>query len=318
MSGTPDPLLESLDTTGKRYPRTTRIIRTILERSPMFLRGQLTLLVTDRSDEFWPEAERLITLSEEIGGSPARSLIEYTVAYLKEQIRFLQTKEYTHSDFDTARREVYDNAEVMEKFYLDGLMLTHAFWPIHLDIHKLFREEFISRVPNAGIGAEFGFGHGLYLHDVLQARPATHARGYDISEFSKNYAEKLLRQGGIAADRFQLGFADVREPLPAEPEEFRWAIFAEIMEHIPDPLTSLRFLRRCMAPLAPLFITTVLNSNAIDHLYLFTHVDQVRAMLQGAGFRILVQRELRVADYATAKDPSINVVCICEPMESEK
>src|SRR5439155_25312664 len=101
------------------------------------------------------------------------------------------------------------------------------------------------------------------------------ARGYDISEFSRSYAARLLRQGGIAADRFELGFADVREPLPAEPGAFRWAIFAEIMEHIPDPLTSLRYLRTCMAPGAPVFITTVLNSNAIDHLYLFTHADQV-------------------------------------------
>lgn len=307
-----DALLEALDGIGTKYPRTTRVIRTILERSPMFLRGQLNLLVTQRAAEFWPEAERLVTLSEEIGGIPAQSLIEYTVTYLKEQIRFLQTKQYAHSDFETARRDVYDNPEVMGKFYLDGLMLTHAFWPIHLDIHRLFREEFISRVPNEGTGAEFGFGHGLYLHDVLQARPSTYARGYDISEFSRAYAQRLLHQGGISADRFELGFADVREPLPAKPEEFRWAIFAEIMEHIPDPLASLRYLRAAMAPGAPVFITTVLNSNAIDHLYLFTHVDQVRAMLQEAGFSILVEREFKVADYATAKDPSVDVVCVCE------
>jgi len=307
-----DPLLEALDTVGPNYPRTTKVIRTILERSPMFLRGQLTLLVTKRADEFWPTAEHLVTISEEIGGTPASSLIEYTIAYLKEQVRYLQTKEYAHSDFESARREVYDNPEVMEKFYLDGLMLTHAFWPIHLDIHGFFREEFISRVPDEGVGTEFGFGHGLYLHDVLHARPHTYARGYDISEFSKKYAEKLLRQGGISAERFELGFADVREPLPGKPGEFRWAIFAEIMEHIPDPLMSLRYLHASMAPGAPVFVTTVLNSNAIDHLYLFTHFDQVRAMLDQAGFKILAERELAVADYATAKDPSVDVVCVCE------
>jgi hypothetical protein len=271
------------------------------------------MLVTTRPDEFWPEAERLVAISEAIGSQPALALVEYTVAYLKEQIRFLQTKEYTHTDFESARREVYDNPEVMEKFYLDGLMLTHAFWPIHLDIHRFFRDEFLTRVPNAGVGAEFGFGHGLYLLDVLRARPDTTARGYDISEFSVKYAGKLLRHGGIATDRFQLGLADVRVPLPAAPGEFGWAVFAEIMEHIPDPLTSLRYLRACMAPGSPAFITTVLNSNAIDHLYLFTHVDQVRTMLQEAGFAILAERALKVADYATAKDPSVDVVYVCTP-----
>src|ERR1041384_3893697 len=117
-------LSESLDTTGKRYPRTSRIVRQILERSPMLLRGQLTVLIRDRGDAFWPEAERLIALSEDTGHAPADSLIEYTVTYLREQIRFMRTKEYSQSDFEAARRDVYDNPEVMEKCYPHGLMLA--------------------------------------------------------------------------------------------------------------------------------------------------------------------------------------------------
>jgi hypothetical protein len=308
-----DVLLEALATTGLRYPRATHTIRTILERSPMFLRGQITLLVGERGAEFWPQAERLVELSERLGGTPARSLVEYTVAYLKEQIRFLQTQEYAHADFESARREVYDNPEVMEGFYLDGLMLTHAFWPIHFDIHHMFRDEFVSRIADAGVGAEFGFGHGLYLRDVLEARPHTFARGYDISAYAKTYATRLLRESGVSEDRFALGFADVREPFPVAPGELSWAIFAEIMEHIPDPLHSLQLLRTCMAPRAPVFITTVLNSNAIDHMTLFREFEEVRAMIRAAGFSILAEREFKVADYATGKDPSVDVVCVCEP-----
>jgi hypothetical protein len=308
-----DLLSESLDTVGPRYPRTSRIMRNILERSPMLLRNQLTTLVRDRGELFWPEAERLIALSEDTGHTPADSLIEYTVTYLREQIRFMRTKEYSQNDFEAARRDVYDNPEVMEKFYLDGLMLTHAFWPIHMDIHRFFRDAFIARVPDEGVGAEFGFGHGLYLHDVLEAHPGTRARGYDISEYAKTYAAKLLRQGGIAAERYELGFADVREPLPAKPGEFRWAIFAEILEHIPDPLTSLRHLRRCMAPGAPVFVTTVLNTNAIDHLTLFTDVREVQSMLHDAGFAILDERDIQVSEYGDKKDPSVRVLCVCEP-----
>ena len=162
-----DNVLESMQANASEFPRTTAMIRTLLERSPMFLRGQLAYLMEHRAAAFWPEAERLVGLAEAVGGSPAESLVEYTVTYLKEQIRFLQTKEYTHTDFESARKAVYDNPEVMEKFYLEGLLLTHAFWPIHLDIHKFFREEFLSRLPSDGVGTEFGFGHGLYLLDVL-------------------------------------------------------------------------------------------------------------------------------------------------------
>jgi hypothetical protein len=48
-------------------------------------------------------------------------------------------------------------------------------------------------------------------------------------------------------------------------------------------------------------------------MYLFTEFDQVRDMVQKAGFSILVDRAFKVADYATAKDPSVDVVLVCSP-----
>lgn len=293
------------------HPRATRFIRELLELSPTLLRGQIAFLIERRGEAFWREAERLLELASKWDGSPASSLVEYTVVYLKEQVRFLQTSEYSHQDFETARSQVYDNPEVMEKFYLEGLLLSHAFWPIHFDIHRFFIDEFLSRVPEAGEGAEYGFGHGLYLHDILKARPGATAMGFDISPYSRGFAERLLRAGGIAEDRFRLSFADVRYPLECRDGAYAWAVFAEIMEHIPDPGFSLKELRRCMKPGAPIFITTVVNSNAIDHLYLFRDPDEVRSMVEEAGFDVAAEKHFRVADYAgNAKDPSVDLAYV--------
>jgi hypothetical protein len=203
----------------------------------------------------------------------------------------------------------------MEKFYLEGLMLTHAYWPIHFDINLFFRTEFLPRVPDRGLGAEYGFGHGLYLLDILRSRPQTRARGYDISAYSRRYAARLLEVGGVTTERYCLGHADVREAFACEPSTYTWTVFAEIIEHIPDPLFSLRELRRCMGPGAPLFATTVVNSNALDHLFLFRSVDEVRALFREAGFAVVAERVLRVSDYGEGKtrDPSIDVACICVP-----
>ena len=56
---------------------------------------------------------------------------------------------------------------------------------------------------------------------------------------------------------------------------------------------------------APLFATTVLDSNAIDHIYQFASVEEVRASLRETGFEIITERVLRVRDYdANARDPS--------------
>ena len=302
----------SVKAAAGEFPLAVAVIEDALRLSPTLIRSQLAYMIQNRSPGFWYRAEELIRLAKAIGGSPAESLIEYTLVYLKEQLRFLSSGQYSHDNFEDARKQVYDNPDVMEKFYLEGLMLTHAFWPIHFDIHDFFRGEFLPRVPDSGVGAEFGFGHGLYLLEVLNANAGTYALGYDISEFSRAYADKLLRHGGVPEDRYRLGAADVRDPLPANDGEYEWVIFAEVLEHIPDPLSSLRELRRCARRGGPIFVTTVVNSNALDHMWLFTSVEEVEQMLREAGVRIVASRTFAVDDYVSGNnDPTIDVACVC-------
>jgi len=308
---------------ARDYPRASQFTGQLMDRAKNLLANHADHLIRTHGEVFWKQAERLLSIAEAMkgtteepgdSGEPIDSLIEYTYAYLKEQIRFMQTKEYSHSDFEDVFKEVYDNPEVMDRFYLEGLMLTHAYWPIHFDIHKFFMDAFIPRVPDAGVGLEFGFGHGLYLLEVLEHRPRTITKSLDVSRFSIDYAGKLLAASGVAADRYELGFGDARKAWPQEDGSLSWGIFAEIIEHVPDPLYSLKELCRCLAPGAPMFATTVVNSNAIDHLYLFTQTQQVNDMLQEAGFQIVAEKHFRVADYGIhSQDPSIDVAYVCVP-----
>jgi len=294
------------------YPGASSTVDALLRDAKMLFAHQITTLTAKHGVEFWKQAERLVAYSTALGGQPASALIEYTLAYLKEQVRFIKTGEYSHTDFNDVRREVYDNPDVMQRFYLDGLLLTHAFWPIHFDMHDFFEAEFLSRVPNSGVGTEYGFGHGLYLLETLAGHPQTRARGFDISQFSLDYATRLLAHGKVDAARFELGFADVREPFQVETGGFSWAIFAEIIEHIPDPAFSLRELHRTLEPGSPVFATTVIHSNALDHIYQFADVEEVRTMLSNCGFEIEAERVLSVRDYdPKAKDPSVDVAFVC-------
>jgi ubiquinone/menaquinone biosynthesis C-methylase UbiE len=250
-------------------------------------------------------------LSALLGGSPVESLAEYTVMYLKEQIRFEKTGQYASNDFDDVRRAVYENPEVMRRFYLEGLMLTHAFWPIHLDIHGMFTAAFLPRVSDGGVGLEVGFGHGLYLLEILTERPHTRTESYDISPYSLEYARRLLAVSGIPALRFELAIADVRERLPLADASRSWAVFAEVLEHIPNPKEALAELARVLAPGAPLFATTVLFSSAIDHITQFHSDAEVRGLLESAGFDITDARAFAVKDYVrSTNDRTIDLAYV--------
>jgi SAM-dependent methyltransferase len=295
-----------------RYPCAFAVVRELRSGAARILGKPVDYLIRTHGESFWAEAERLVGWSLRLGGTPYSALLDYTLEYLRAQALFRRSHQYTHVNYEDARREVYDNPAVMQGFYLDGLMLTHAFWPIHYDIHRFFQHEFLPRVPDAGTGSEIGFGHGLYLLDLLNARPGATTVSYDISEFSEEYANRLLRLGGIDPARFELHQADARERLPIDDASCEWMIFAEVLEHIPDPAYALRELARCLVPGAPLFATTVIDSNAIDHLYQFEDVVQIRTMLRESGFEIAIERTFRVSDYeGETRDPTTDVAFVC-------
>jgi SAM-dependent methyltransferase len=308
-----DPLETAIAAAEGGHPRAAALTRELLTQAGSIFKQQLRFLLEQRP-HFWPHAERLTRAVQQLGNDPAQCLIEYTVTTIKEQVRFLQSGKYGHDDFDAVLAQVYANPEVMKGFYLDGLLLSYAYWPSQLDLYHFFESEFLRRLPTSGLGAEVGFGHGLYLLDVLTARPELRAQGYDISEHSMSYAARLLGQEGIAAERFQLALADVRQGFPVPDHSYDWFVFAEILEHIPDPEGALREVRRIVKPGAPIFLTTVMNSNAMDHLYLYTELGQIKAQVAAAGMAIEAEQVLQVADYTRdSRDPSSTVALIVRP-----
>lgn len=298
-----------------RFARGADFCQRLIEAAPSMLGPQIGFLATRHGDPFWSEAERLSGYLErmEIDGVPA--LIEYTVENLRTQAAFMADGQYTHETFESAFEAVYDNPEVMGRWYLPGLMLTHAFWPIHFEIHRFFAEKFVPSVPDQGVGAEFGYGHGLYLMDVLLAHPATRAKGLDVSRFAEPFASRLRAIVGISEERCVLGCGDVREAFPFPDRELSWAILAEVLEHIPDPGFALRELCRCTQMDGPVFLTTVVDSNAVDHLHQFEDVPAIRSLIRESGLAIRHETVLRIADFGNTRDPTLHFAAVCTPSE---
>ena len=294
------------------YPKTHAFVQELEKNNFHIILDQINDLAAEYGDEYFTLTERLLSFSDRIGGNPLNSIIEYTVHYLREQVSYLATGQYSNVDFNDVFESVYDNEEIMKAFYLEGLMLTHGFWKIHFLIHKYFKDQFIPQITAGAYGSEFGYGHGLYLTEILNAYPDVNTKSFDISKYSQEFAEKLLLTADIDPGRFDLQIADMRQRFPLDDESIEWAIFAEILEHIPDPAHALSEIARCAKDAAPIFITTVVDSNALDHIYMFENPNEVRNMIENAGITITAEMILKVAElFPGSKDKTIDLVYIC-------
>ena len=294
------------------YPKTHAFIQELEENNFHIILDQVNDLAAEFGNEYFTLTERLLSFSDRLGGTPLNSIIEYTVQYLREQVSYLSSGQYSNADFNDVFESVYDNEEVMKAFYLEGLMLTHGFWKIHFLIHKYFLEQFIPQISTGSFGSEFGYGHGLYLTEILNACPDVSAKSFDISKYSQEFAERLLSTTGLDPDRFDLQIADMRQRFPLDDESIEWVVFAEILEHIPDPAHALSEIARCAKDTAPIFITTVVDSNALDHIYMFKNPNEVRNMIENAGITITSEMILKIAElFPGSKDKTIDLVYIC-------
>src|ERR1051326_1081922 len=123
---------------------------------------------------------------------------EYTYVYVRHQVDFLATGNYSHQQFDEVYKKVYDNEELMSSTYLPGLYLTQLFWPVHYRVLSLFRTEFLGRVarpPQAIL--EVGVGHGMTLLHTLRAFPGRPAFAIDVSAPALRFTKELLDGNGI-------------------------------------------------------------------------------------------------------------------------
>jgi len=71
---------------------------------------------------------------------------------------------------------------------------------------------------------------------------------------------------------------------------FDFITMGEVLEHVEDPLQLLLKLNSLLALRGVAFITTPTNAPAIDHIYLFRNVDEIRTIIKLAGLEIISEK----------------------------
>lgn len=272
--------------------------------------GGLLPLVADDDDPRLPFAR--LGLAHALSGVDTDAELERLIEafavtsfdFLRLQARFYETGAYARSAAEGLVDELYGDDEKMSGYYLDGLALTYALWPNHADLLRHFVTRFVAHLAPGSRVLEVGPGHGLMAALLLDRCADSTYVGLDISASSLRHAAASLEAAGVPRDRYALHLGDVTGDAlgPITDRPFDAAVCCEVLEHVDDPASIARGLHDAIRPGGVAFVSTVANLEAEDHVYLFDDADQIRRLLDGAGFAI-VDEQVRVLPGAEHRTP---------------
>lgn len=199
---------------------------------------------------------------------------------LREQIHFRRHGRYRNSTFAEVAGSVYFDAEYMSD-YMYGLALTQFLWPNHREIFRYF-ERMLDHV-KPGRYLEVGPGHGAFFKLAIRTGKFDYSLGVDISPTSLAICRKLLTATEIPTSSWELVEQDFLE-LSGEAGTFDTIVMGEVLEHVEKPGAFLDKVHELAVPGGFAFVTTAINAPAVDHIYLFRSVDEVRDMAIASGF----------------------------------
>jgi len=210
--------------------------------------------------------------------------------------------------------ELYADAEEMQGHYLDGLAMTYAMWPNHAKLLDFYRREFVASLPESPTSVEIGPGHGLLGFTLLTDRPAARYVGVDISEPALGFISSAFAANDMTAD-IELIAGDATDLNDDRiPEVADSIVCCEVLEHVDNPALILEAIRSRLAPGGRTFLSTVANLEAIDHVYLYEDVGQIRTMIEENGLRIVSDRPMELPGDDSEGFTPLNYACIAEPV----
>ena len=210
----------------------------------------------------------------------ARAYGELCKDMLVEQIKFQKTGRYSLSCANEAYASIYFSADKMAR-YMMGLAVSQFLWPNHYGLFNFFLDS-VSRV-GAKKYLEIGPGHGLLFAEAVSALGDAEAMAIDLSPTSVEFTRAMISAYGLDS-RCQVLQGDFNN-LPSG--NYDLVALCEVLEHVDDPAEMLGSVKRLVKHGGHLFITTCSNCPAIDHVYLYTSVDQIRTQLHDSGFQII-------------------------------
>lgn len=213
---------------------------------------------------------------------------------MKCQVEFMKTGRYAFEEQRRAFDEVYNNSEKMTS-YMIALAMSQFLWPTHYQIFRCFSDTIKKYAPVVKSYLEIGPGHGLFLKKGMESLGRdTKIVAVDISPASIAITKSIMEYFQPSATAITYCTEDVL--CFNDQKKYDFITMGEVLEHVTCPAALLSKLCTLLDDDGVAFVSTSINSPAIDHVYHYKHVDDVRDMIAAAGLVILDERVLPVEE----------------------
>jgi 2-polyprenyl-3-methyl-5-hydroxy-6-metoxy-1,4-benzoquinol methylase len=274
------------------------IVDMVISRSS-FQKKKILHDLANRDTAFFTDANTFATSYSEYLDSQDIP-IEYAVeAYLemcrnmmKCQIAFMKTGRYTVSDHGKAFDEVYSNPNRMTS-YMIGLAISQFLWRTHYEMYCCLRAAIKRYCPTAGSYLEVGPGHGLFMKEAVSSLPSyADIVAVDISPVSMSITKSIMEYFLPKSERICYQTSDML--LMDSVYLYDFITMGEVLEHVDFPDKLLQKLNTLLSANGRAFVSTCVNAPAIDHVYHFKYVHEIRSLISDCGFLIEEERVLPV------------------------
>ena len=260
----------------------------------------LVLLKSGSKDQYWAALD---------------SLIEYSVNYIRLQLELVKTGKYSQNSFSEVNQDIYQNERIIQN-YMDALFLSQVFWPNHFKILEFF-QEFCGQLSEQSDGIEVPCGAGVFSMILLNDYKINKMDAFDISPHSVEYTKQILDLSKVNLSALNAQVFNLFDM--SEKTKYDFIICGELLEHIENPQEALKVLHGLLKPQGRIFLTTAVYAAAIDHIYLFETVGEVREMIYRTGFKIdselILPLSFKKYDPTMVREP-INYACILRKQNS--
>lgn len=271
----------------------------IFEKSP-FQKKKLELFFESKDAKFLHEFESFLTDYIKYLENNQMS-VEYAIdAYLKmvddmfkSQVKFMRSGKYPVSNTSDAIDNVYNDKQEMLS-YMVGLALSQYLWSTHYDMFTHLKEELNKNKIFIKNYLEIGPGHGLFLKnaiDILENN--TKMMAVDISPVSLEISQSIIN---FFHPKKVINFINedmLKLDLDAECD---FIVMGEVIEHVETPDLLLRKIAELLSDNGKAFLSTCVNCPAIDHVYHFHTVEEIRELFKKCGLEIISEKVLPVED----------------------